>query len=162
MYRVTRGRDMSFLPISASDRALDYSRFDVGGAASADHPGELSGYLFSDRGLYRPGETLHIGVIVRAADWARSVAGIPLEAEVVNPRGDVVKTVPLTLDRSGFTELSYRLADTAATGSWAVNLHLRREGATNYRIGGTTVAVKAFRPDRMKVAASLTAGATAG
>lgn len=155
MYLVTQGRDMSFLPIGASDGQLDYSRFDVGGAANAVNPGRLSGYLFSDRGLYRPGETFHIGVIVRAAKWARDVAGIPLEASIVDPRGHTVKKIPLTMDRSGFGELTYTLSETAATGTWSVNLFITRNGNAATRIGGTMVAVKEFMPDRMKVRASL-------
>ena len=155
MYLVTQGGDMSFLPIGTSDRQLDYSRFDVGGASNAANPGELAGYLFSDRGLYRPGETMHIGLIVRPASWTRSVAGIPLEADVVDPRGNAVKQFPLTLDQSGFGELAYTTADTAATGTWTVNLHIVRDGKADTQIGSTTVAVKEFLPDRMKVRAGL-------
>lgn len=157
MYLVTKGQDMSFLPIGASDRQLDYSRFDVGGADNAVNPGKLSGYLFSDRGLYRPGETFHIGVIVRAASWSGDVAGIPLEADVVDPRGNTVKKIPLTMDRSGFDELAYTLAETAATGTWTVNLFITRNGKADTQIGSTTVAVKEFEPDRMKVRAGLSA-----
>ncbi|WHZ18443.1 MAG: hypothetical protein OJF55_000592 [Rhodanobacteraceae bacterium] len=157
MYLVTKAQDMSFLPIGAGDRQLDYSRFDVGGAANAVNPGKLSAYLFSDRGLYRPGETFHIGAIVRAADWSRDVAGIPLEADVVDPRGNTVQKIPLTMDRSGFNDLAYTLAETAATGTWTVNLYITRNGRADTQIGSTTVAVKEFEPDRMKVTASLSA-----
>jgi uncharacterized protein YfaS (alpha-2-macroglobulin family) len=162
MYLVTQGNDMSFLPIGASDRRLDYSRFDVGGAANAVNPGKLSGYLFSDRGLYRPGDTFHIGVIVRAASWARDVAGIPLVAHILDPRGITVKQVRLTMDRSGFGELAWTLPDTAATGTWTVNLFITRHGNAVDRIGGTTVAVKEFMPDRMKVRAGLSSHVAEG
>lgn len=162
MYLVTKGQDMSFLPIGTSDRQLDYSRFDVGGATDAVNPGSLSGYLFSDRGLYRPGETFHIGVIVRAANWARDVAGIPLEADVVDPRGNTVKKIPLTMERSGFGELGYALAETAATGTWTVNLYITRNGKADTQIGSTTVAVKEFLPDRMKVHAGLSSAVADG
>ncbi len=155
MYLVTKGQDMSFLPIGAGDRQLDYSRFDVGGATNAVNPGTLSGYLFSDRGLYRPGETFHVGVIVRAANWSRDVAGIPLEVDVVDPRGNVVRKIPLAMDRSGFGELAYTLAETAATGTWTVNLYITRNGKADTRIGDATVAVKEFLPDRIKVRAGL-------
>ena len=155
MYLVTQGKDMSFLPIGTSDRALDYSRFDVGGDANAPNPGQLSGHLFSDRGLYRPGEMLHVGLIVRAADWARSVAGIPLEANIVDPRGTVVKQFPLSLDASGFGEVTYTTVDTAATGTWTVNLYIVRDGKADTQIGSTTVTVKEFLPDRLKVRAGL-------
>jgi alpha-2-macroglobulin len=66
--------DMSFMPLNRNDRQLDFSRFDVGGMQSARSQDQLSAYLFSDRGIYRPGETMHIGLIVKAADWAKPLA----------------------------------------------------------------------------------------
>lgn len=155
MYVVTKGEDLSFLPIGGDDRRLDYSRFDVGGERNAANRGQLSGYLFSDRGIYRPGDTFHIGLIVRAASWARNVAGIPLQAEIVDPRGITVRQLPMTMDRSGFGELSYTPAETAPTGTWAVNLYIVRDGRAATQIGSTTVQVKEFLPDRMKVEATL-------
>ena len=153
LYVVSKGEDLSFLPIGSYDRQLDFSRFDIGGEANAANTGQLSAYLFSDRGLYRPGDTFHIGLIVRAADWARNVAGIPLQAEIVDPRGVTVKQQPLVMDSSGFGELSYTPAETAPTGTWAVNLYIVRGGKADTQIGSTTVQVKEFLPDRMKVSA---------
>lgn len=162
MYVVTHAGDMSFLPLSASDRNLDYSRFDVGGEVNAVHRGTLSAYLFSDRGLYRPGNVFHVGMIVRASDWTRSVAGMPLEADVVDPRGVTVKQQRLTMDASGFAEIAYTPADTAPTGAWNVNLRIVRNGHADTQIGSTTVQVKAFQPDRMKVEAHLSEQARQG
>ncbi|KRE89129.1 alpha-2-macroglobulin [Frateuria sp. Soil773] len=155
MYVVKKGEDLSFLPIGSYDRQLDYSRFDIGGERNAVNQGQLSGYLFSDRGIYRPGDTFHIGLIVRAASWTRSVAGIPLQAEVVDPRGVTVKQLPLEMDQSGFGELSYAPAETAPTGTWTVNLYIVKDGKAGAQIGSTTVQVKEFLPDRMKVTAKL-------
>ena len=45
---------------------------------------QLSAYLFSDRGIYRPGETTHLGVITRTADWKASLAGLPLDIEITD------------------------------------------------------------------------------
>lgn len=162
MYRVTKGDDMSFLPISASDRQLSYSRFDVGGVANRLNPSRLDSTLFSDRGLYRPGETLHIGAIVRADKWQRSVAGIPLTVIIKNPRNQTVKTLPLALDATGFSGFSYTLADTAATGNWSIGLYITGANGPRTRIGRTSVKVKQFRPDRMKVTAQLSATSAAG
>ena len=155
MYLVSKADDLSFLPIGGSDRQLDYSRFDIGGDASAVNQGQLSAYLFSDRGIYRPGDRFHIGLIVRAASWTRSVAGIPLQAEIVDPRGITLKQLPLTMDGSGFGELSYATLETAPTGTWTVNLYIARNGKPGMQIGSATVQVKEFLPDRMKVAAKL-------
>ena len=157
MYVVSKGDDLSFLPIDGEDRKLDYSRFDVGGEANATSEGELSAYLFSDRGIYRPGDLFHIGMIVRTASWAKSPAGIPLQAEIVDPRGITVKKMPVSVDASGFTELAYTPSETAPTGTWTVNLYIVGKDNDETAIGSTTVSVKEFIPDSMKVDATLSA-----
>jgi uncharacterized protein YfaS (alpha-2-macroglobulin family) len=162
MYVVKKADDLSFLPIGGSDRQLDYSRFDIGGEASAVNPGTLSAYLFSERGIYRPGDDIHIGLIVRAASWLRHVAGMPLQAEVVDPRGVTVKQFPLKMDDTGFGEITYTTAETAPTGSWTVNLAIVRDGKADLQIGSTTVQVKEFQPDRMKVTAKLSSQVVEG
>ncbi|QNK00966.1 MG2 domain-containing protein [Dyella telluris] len=158
LYVVRKGDDLSFLPIGGStsyERKLDFSRFDVGGERNAQNEGQLSAYLFSDRGIYRPGDTFHIGLIVRAASWTRSVVGVPLQAEIVDPRGMTVKQLPMSMDASGFGELEYAPAETAPTGTWTVNLYIVKDGKASAQIGSTTVQVKEFLPDRMKVEAKL-------
>lgn len=162
LYVVKKADDLSFLPVGGNDRQLDYSRFDIGGEASAVNPGTLSAYLFSDRGIYRPGDDMHIGLIVRAANWTRDVAGIPLQAEIVDPRGVTVKQVPLKMDDSGFGELAYTPSETAPTGTWTINLYILRDGKADTQIGNTTVQVKEFLPDRMKVEASLSSQVAEG
>ena len=63
----------------SSGRELDFSRFDTGGVENAQSAQQLSAYLFSDRGIYRPGETTHLGLITRTADWKASLTGLPLD-----------------------------------------------------------------------------------
>ena len=156
MYLVRQGEDLSFLPIEDMDRRLDYSRFDVGGDVNAASAGELSGYLFSDRGIYRPGDRFHVGLIVRTAGWAKSPVGVPLQAEIVDPRGVSVKRQPITVDAAGFAELDYAPAETAPTGTWTVNLNVvGKNGDAEDAIGSTTLSVKEFLPDSMKVDAGL-------
>lgn len=91
LYLVKKASDLSFLPINHNDRNLDYSRFDVGGVANAASSDSYNAYLFSDRGIYRPGDTMHIGVIVKTATWERALDGLPLEAEILDARGLTVK-----------------------------------------------------------------------
>jgi len=157
LYLVEKDGDLSFLPMKGEDRQLDYSRFDIGGEANATDAGELSAYLFSDRGIYRPGDQFHIGMIVRTASWAQSPVGIPLQAEIVDPRGVIVKRQPFQVDASGFAELAYAPAETAPTGTWTVNLYIVGKDDNETAIGSTTVSVKEFLPDTMKVDATLSA-----
>jgi len=157
MYVVRKGDDLSFLPVDSHDRRLDYSRFDIGGEVNPETESELSGYLFSDRGIYRPGDLIHVGIIVRAANWAQSAAGVPLQAEIVDPRGMTVKKLPVSVDASGFTSIDYTPDEAAPTGSWTVNLYITGKDTEERAIGSTTVSVKEFLPDSMKVDAGLSA-----
>ena len=56
LFLVTSGNDRSFLPFGRRDRLIDTSRFDVGGAREEGSTKGLSAFLFSDRGIYRPGD----------------------------------------------------------------------------------------------------------
>lgn len=157
MFLVEKEGDVSFLPTdSDGDRNLGFSRFDVDGEYTPRDPRTLDSYLFSDRGVYRPGERFNIGLITRTSDWKTSVAGIPVQAEIHDPRDTLMATLPLTLDASGFSELSYTTAENSPTGDWTVWLYLLGKNDEDKRLlGYTTVRVKEFEPDRLKVALKL-------
>ena len=155
MYLVKKAGDMSFLPLNRADRGLDFSRFDVGGIRNTLQPGTLSAYLFSDRGIYRPGDTINIGMIVKAASWAKSVAGIPLEVDVTDPRGLSVKREKIKLGVGGFNELNFNTQETSPTGNYTINLYTVKDGQAYTQLGSVIVRVQEFLPDRMKVVAKL-------
>ena len=158
MFLVEKEGDVSFLPVDYSnDRWLDFSRFNVGGDATPSDPRTLSSYLFSDRGVYRPGDTFNIGLITRAADWGVALAGVPVRAEIRDPRDKLMTTVPLTLGGSGFNELSYTTDENSPTGEWNVYLYLiGKNNDTSTLLGHTAVNVKEFEPDQLKVKLELT------
>lgn len=157
MLVVEQGSDLSFLPLDARGRVLDYSRFDIGGEDNALEAGELKAALFSDRGLYRPGDTLHLGMIVRAADWSRPLQGLPLELVLSDPRGTVARRERLSLGDVGFETFDYTPAEAAPSGTWNAQLYLigKDEDRNEIRteIGSTTVQVREFAPDTMRVQA---------
>lgn len=157
MYLVEKEGDISFLPINPDyDRYLDFSRFNTGGDINPVDPKTLNSYLFSDRGVYRPGDTFNIGMITRTADWITSLEGIPLRAEIRDPRDTLMKTVPVTLDKSGFNELSYTTSESSPTGEWLIYLYTIGKNDQNASLlGFTKVNVKEFEPDRMKVSLKL-------
>jgi uncharacterized protein YfaS (alpha-2-macroglobulin family) len=162
MYVVHKGDDESFLPVLEHDRVLDYSRFDIGGEPNARSAGKLSAYLFSDRGIYRPGDTFHVGLIVRAADWTKKLGGVPLQAEIVDARGVVVEQRKLRLSDTGFEEVSYTTQESAPTGAWSVNLYIVKDGKPDAQIGSVNVQIKEFLPDRMKAEAHLSRNVVEG
>ncbi|QGU86652.1 alpha-2-macroglobulin family protein [Erwinia sorbitola] len=158
MFLVEKEGDVSFLPTGRdNDRGLDFSRFDVYGETTPDDTRTLGSYLFSDRGVYRPGDTFHIGLITRAADWSVPVGGIPVRAEIRDPRDKLMRTVPLTLSASGFNELSFTTEESSPTGEWNIYLYLPGKDDDSTRLlGSTAVNVKEFEPDQLKVRLTLT------
>lgn len=160
LYIVKKAGDLSFLPINHYDRNLDYSRFDVGGIANAASSDSLNAYLFSDRGIYRPGDTMHIGMIVKTATWAKALDGLPLQAEVLDARGLVVKTQMIKLGAGGFNELEYKTLETSPTGTYNINLYSVKDGNAYQQLGSVSVKVQEFQPDRMKVNALFAKDAT--
>lgn len=154
LYLATKDNDMAFLPFGRGDRVLNMSRFDVGGEASALQPDKLSAYLFSDRGVYRPGDTMIVGAIIKSAGWQTSLKGIPLEAVVMDARGLVVKREKIRLSASGFEEIRYATLDTSPTGTYTVNLYIVKDDKAVGLLGSTTVRVREFLPDRLKISAS--------
>lgn len=153
LYLVRYQGDMSFLPLHRYDRHLNFSRFDVGGAENPADANQLDAYLFSDRGIYRPGDTVHIGMIVKTSAWNTPLSGLPLEAEILDPRGLTVKREKLNLAAGGFNELAYGTLESSATGIYSVNLYTVKDNKSDQLLGHTKIKVEEFQPDRMKIAA---------
>jgi len=160
LYIVKKAGDLSFLPINNYERNLDYSRFEVGGVANATSSDSLNAYLFSDRGIYRPGDTMHIGAIVKTATWAKALNGLPLEAEILDARGLTVKKQTIRLGAGGFNEIEYKTLETSPTGTYTINLYSVKDNNAYQQLGSVSVKVQEFLPDRMKVKALFARDAT--
>lgn len=148
-YVVKDGDDLAFMPYNRGDRALDYSKFDTDGIHASDEG--LKAFLFSDRGIYRPGEGVHVGVIVKQGDWAQNLDGLPLRLEITNPRGQVIDKPLLKMNAVGFVEYSFTTKDTSPTGVYNVRLYITKKGRQGNELGSTSVRVEEFLPDTMKI-----------
>jgi uncharacterized protein YfaS (alpha-2-macroglobulin family) len=162
VYLARKGEDFAFLPVNRYDRQLNFSRFDVGGVESGSTPERLSAFLFSDRGLYRPGDTFHVAMVVKASDWSRPPTGVPLEAAVIDPRGLEVHKKKLALSAVGLEGLQYTTEETSPTGNYQVNLYVVKDGHRGSLLGSTTVRVEEFLPDRMRITTRFSAERTEG
>ena len=157
MVIVEKDGDLSFLPFRTGNRQLDLSRFDTGGVESAKSAQQVSAYLFSDRGIYRPGETTHLGLIARTADWRASLAGLPLDVEISDSRGAVVSRNQVTLSSAAFNEITYTSPTAAPTGTYEAVAYLSRDDKRREPLGSTVFRLQEFEPDRMKVRLDLAA-----
>ena len=161
---VKKAGDLSYLPLDRSERNVDLSRFDVGGLSYGNLPNQIQAYLFSDRGMYRPGDTMHIGIVAKQSSWGQKLTDVPVEVEVIDARGLVVRREIIKLGAGGMAEFAHTTLDSAPTGNYTINLNMAREtGTANptvtetapLNLGSVVVKVQEFMPDRMKVVAKL-------
>ena len=157
VYVVSNDGDFSFLPFHRSDRRLNLSRFDTGGLYTAEENESLQAYLFSDRGIYRPGDSIHVGIVVKRLDWKPLPAGVPLELAVTDPRGLEIRRQMIKFSAPGFQEYSTATQEDSPTGSYDFSLYIARDENSKVLLGSTTVRVEDFQPDRMTIKAELSA-----
>ena len=136
------GSDFNFLLFNRTK--IGTSRFDINGKTE-----NLSGYdafIYGDRDIYRPGETMYISVIIRDEEW--KVPGeIPVKMKLYAPNGKVFKTVKKTLNQFGSFETDVIIPASAPTGSYNVEVYT----STNVYLSSKSLKVEEFVPDRIKV-----------
>ena len=117
---------------------------------------EWVGHLYSDRPIYRPGETVELKAIVRADDDAQyrlPPREVPLQLMVTNPRGQQVSREDVALNDFGTYGGRFTLPSDAPLGSYTVGLQLK--GATpqqsGYFIASASVLVAEFRAPEFQV-----------
>ena len=156
-YVVKTANDLSFMPFSERGRSLDYSNYDVGGEYGNDNPTKINAYMFSDRGMYRPGDTVHIGIIAKSGDWNHDLKNLPLECEVIDSQSQSVYSNQFQLSSSGFEEVTFSTKDYSPTGVYDVNLYIlkqRSDGIEREYLSSTTVKIEEFLPDTLKLSLS--------
>jgi uncharacterized protein YfaS (alpha-2-macroglobulin family) len=154
VYTVSRGEDMSFMTYRSQGRFLDYSSFDVGGVLGASDPKTLRGFIFSDRGIYRPGDEVRLGLAVKSGDWSANLGGTPLEVQVSDPRGQEVFNRRINLKPDGVEEFRFRTQAWSPTGIYTAQVYVTSErGEQNFLLGSETLRVEEFLPDTLNVTA---------
>jgi len=148
------GSDVAFMPYSRDDRRLDFSRFSIDGVQSVSGT-ELDAFAFTERGIYRPGDEIHIGIIVKQRNWLGKLEGLPIETEILDARGTSVQVRKLALPAMGFAETSYQTAYESPTGVYQIHVYLVRNGKRDTLLASASANVKEFLPDRMKIESHL-------
>jgi len=138
----TSGENVSYLLFDQC--RISTSDFDVTG-----RPTLMTGYeafLYTDRGVYRPGDTVHAAGVVRGVG-AEVPKSFPLRLEILGPDGRVFLDQTLREQDEGMVEVSIEIPNYAKTGGYVANLY----GAGKQPIGRTRFSVEEFMPDRIKV-----------
>ena len=101
-----------------NEKSLSTSNFDVSGVY---RDGGIKAYIFGERGVWRPGDTMHITVITMA-DGDDLPAGHPVVAELLNPDGQVTSTLTARNDGSHIYHFPFTTEQDAPTGRCAFAL----------------------------------------
>lgn len=150
------GNDISFIDMENYERKLNLSSFDTGGERNRyANPERINAYLFSDRGIYRPGEKFNIGTIVRHKGF-EIPEGIPVEYSIYDSRGNERLKKRTKVSSSGFFDISYKTELSDPTGTWNIDLYLVSDkGYRQSSLGSETVKIETFEPDRLKISSKL-------
>jgi len=156
VYVVKQKGDVSFIPYNRYTRQINYSRFNVGGEYSyfADNE-RVNAYMFTDRGVYRPGETVNIGMIVKGKNL-QNLGNIPLELVVRDAQYTEVYVQKMKLPQFGFMDAAFNTEKRFKTGSYSASLHLVRDrgnaaSARDRQVGSLNFAVEEFQTDTMAI-----------
>ncbi len=138
---VKQGKQRGYLKMDGN-HALSTSTFDTYGAQTQKG---LKGFIYGERGVWRPGDTLFLNFMLE--DEKRVIpAAHPVNFELVNPRGQVVQKMVRTRGENGFFNFTSRTDSDAETGNYTANV----------RVGGAvfskTLKIETIKPNRLKLA----------
>jgi alpha-2-macroglobulin len=142
------GDDFNYLPFSSTK--INTSRFDVGGKTL--NATGLDAFIYPERDIYRPGETINYSVIVRDYSW-KSPGEIPVKLKFLFPNGKELKSFRKSLNDQGSMEGNIDLPVTAITGTYSLEVY----ASNDILLSTQPFHVEEFVPDRIKVTATLNA-----
>lgn len=157
VYLVSRQRDgvtdSSFIPYDRYSRQLDFSKFDTGGRYQDQHSDKaLTAYMFSDRGIYRPGEQVQLAAIIRNSDLSLAGPDLPLKIQLRSPRGNMFWQQNFNLAGRGLHSFSLDTAAHSETGNYHASVSLLdSKGNTTRHLGSVSFVLEEFLPDTLKI-----------
>lgn len=141
------GTEGDYAILDLSRAPLDLSEYPVGGRSVAKN---ADVYGFSERGVYRPGETAHFTVMIRDHDAIASLSE-PVTLSVKRPNGIEVLKTRLSAEalqaHAGTLTWDYDIPASAPRGTWELDISLDGQG----KIGDVEFAVEDFVPQKLKL-----------
>ena len=143
-----KGDDLTYLRFSDLELQADAQ---TGGESwgRGDAAAAYRAALYTDRGVYRPGDVAHVSGVVRTPAHVAPEAGLRVEMVVKDPTYNVVREKILETDAVGFVAADLPFHDFAKTGRWTVTFRIG-----DRTVGTTELNVEEFVPERMKVTAA--------
>lgn len=135
------GKDYVFLDMTRA--GFDLSDRGVAGRAA---PGAIDLYAWTERGVYRPGETVHAAALARDIS-ANAIDNLPLTFIFLRPDGVEDRRIVTDGGKLGGYAVDLPILANAMRGTWTMNIYVDPKGAS---IGSQTFIVDDFVPDRIE------------
>ncbi len=136
----TADGDYAFLNLTRP--AFDLTDRGVEGRPS---PGPLDVFATTERGVYRPGETVFFTALLRD-DRAQAVTKLPLTLEIERPDGVVSSKQVLQDQGAGGYFVALPMVEEAMRGSWTLRLYADPKASA---LSSTAFLVEDFEPERL-------------
>ncbi|MGB0983637.1 MAG: alpha-2-macroglobulin family protein [Saprospiraceae bacterium] len=125
--------------------SLSLSRFDVSGATSQKG---LKGFIYGERGVWRPGDTLFLNFILE--DKENSLpTGHPVTMELYDARGQLYSQKTISKNVNRIYDFTTVTSPEDGTGNWVAKV----------KVGGATfqknIRIETVKPNRLKIALDL-------
>lgn len=138
------GPQEDFAALDLTRAPLDLSDRDVAGRAA---PARIDGYVYFDRGIYRPGETVHVSALLRDSA-GKAIDSRPVSVTIRRPNGTEAESRRIeSLDLGGLT-FDYETPASAPRGQWQIEV--KADGDEGIAARGS-FAVEDFVPQRLEV-----------
>jgi hypothetical protein len=135
-----RGGATSYLKVSDGDEK-SLSRFDVGGKTVEKG---LKAFIYGERGVWRPGDTLHVTMILEDKD-GRIPDKHPAVMELYTPESQFYTKIVNGEAKDGFYLFDIATKPEDPTGDWRATFTVG--GASFYKI----LKIESIKPNRLKV-----------
>lgn len=133
-----------FNHLDLTKAAFDFSDRGVEGRTT---PGPVDGFVYTDRGIYRPGETVNVVALLR--DRAgHAVEGVPVTMIVRRPDGVEFRRSAMQAQAAGGLHFPVELTRTGRRGKWSVAAYLDPKAEP---VGRIEFSVEDFIPQKLKV-----------
>ncbi len=148
--------DMLWLSLQDYQRYVNLSNFaHINGKQSSTNT--LNAFVFAQRGLFRPGEDLHFGALLRANDWKLLPANMPLVASIQDEVGRVVFEQEFKAQEN-IHSFTWNIPSNAMTGRYGLRITTPdspQDQSYGLVLGSSSVRVENFLPDTLRLTTSL-------
>jgi len=148
---VTKGNNTTYVKLDEG-QSLSVSNFDVGGEQLQKG---FKGYIYGERGVWRPGDTLHIAFMLNDNE-SKLEKTHPIKFKLSNPQGKAMYVAVQKYNENNHYKFTVNTKDSDITGNWEAKISIG--GVHFYK----SIKIETIKPNRLKIKNSFADGNLSG